>query len=247
MQAELQARLATLSVGDHVKAVGSDTRGHEVTRVGTLLAPPLAVTAQRNGRKTPGHRLFVGLAGTDPSERSTWVTIFADYGTVEQTEAPKTGEWRNTELRYVPGIRSSDAHITVLFGGKGGKRSDKPSRSTLVKIRYMESGRYELVDAGTGDVVHSTALQGQIWWAVAPAGPDDQPAVVRVGEVAVAEEDPQPAALSLVPDTLLDEDDEPGLGNPVPHVRTGVIVGYLREPRGGEDWKWTPIDQVGCA
>ncbi|UQI44620.1 hypothetical protein M1P56_09805 [Streptomyces sp. HU2014] len=245
MQAELRARLATLSVGDHVKAVGSDTRGREVTRVGDLLAPPAEVTAQRNGRKTPGFRLFVGLAGTNPSERSTWVTLFPDYGTVEQADAPQPGEWRNTELRYVPGIRTADGRRTVLFGGKGGKRSDKPSQSTLVKIRYTESGRYELVDANSGDVVHTTALQGQIWWALAPAEPDAQPAVEHVDEPTDAAEAPQPTALSLVPDTLMDEDDHSDLGNAVSHARTGAIVGYLREPRGGQDWKWTPIDQVG--
>ncbi|WP_259454022.1 hypothetical protein [Streptomyces ginkgonis] len=164
---ELKERLDKFSVGDYVEATGVDTRGHTVKRAGKLLAEPKKVSAQRNGTRTAGWRLFVGLDGTDISTRSTWVTLFADQGTIERATEP-TG-WTNGELRGVPGIRSSNHKVRVLFGGKGGKRSAEPAKPRLAGITYTGDGRYELWDVKTQEVLLNCTLQTRVWWAPAPA------------------------------------------------------------------------------
>ncbi|MFH8346806.1 hypothetical protein [Streptomyces sp. NPDC018045] len=216
---ELDDLLAEFKVGDYVRAKGVDTRGHAVTRVGTLLAEPKKVTAQRNGTPAKGRRLFVGLAGTDPAERSTWTTIFPDSGSVERTEEPKSGQWSNTELREFPGIRTSNHGHRMYFGGKGGKRSVEPAEPVvLASVSYVGDGRYEIRDADNGEVLLTCTLQSRIWWA--PASP-------------VPPEPQVPAPVSH-PAATVKED----LGKPVHHVRTGELVGYLTHKQ------FTPIDKV---
>ncbi|MFD7336685.1 hypothetical protein ACFV98_11860 [Streptomyces violascens] len=231
----MKKQLAELRVNDHVRAEGVDTRGQQVVRVGDLLAPPKDVTAQRNGHRAKGWRLFVGLAGTSVTERATWVTIFPDAGSVEKVSRPKVGEWQNTELRLVPGVRAS-SKMAFHFGGKGGKRSTEPVEPVvLAGITYVGDGRYEIRDQDTGDVLLTCTLQSQIWWATAPpAAMESEPAGQGQGESSA----PQ---LSVVADTLPEEDDD--LRRPVHHVATGEVVGYLREPHDGECWKWTSIEK----
>ncbi|MGW1867963.1 hypothetical protein ACWCPS_20630 [Streptomyces mauvecolor] len=232
----MKNQLAKLRVNDYIRAEGVDTRGQQVVRVGDLLAPPKDVTAQRNGKRTKGWRLFVGLPGTAVTERSTWVTIFPDAGSAEKVSRPKVGEWQNTELRLVPGVRAS-SKMAFRFGGKGGKRSTEPAEPVvLATITYVGDGRYEIRDQDTGEVLLTCTLQSQIWWATAP------PAAIDDESAGQGQAPSSAAQLSVVADTLPEEDD--GLGRPIHHVATGEVVGYLREPRGGESWIWTPIGKA---
>lgn len=155
-----------IAVGASVEAIGVDTRGHSVTRTGVLLAEPKKVKAQRNGTPTPAVRVSVGTPGEEATARSTWVTIFADSGSVELAEV--RDEWRNEPLGNVPGVRSGNHNIRIMFGGKGGKRSAEPTMSVRAGITYTGEGKYEVWSAETGDVLHTCALAGQVWWKPAP-------------------------------------------------------------------------------
>lgn len=211
---ELKNALAKLKVGDYVTAVGADTRGHDVTRTATLLAAPKAVTVQRSGQREKGWRLFVGAEGTSIDERSTWVTLTEDFGSVEKA-APT---WQNTELRMVPGVRIHNPNVRLYFGGKGGKRSKEPAEPVvLAGIRPAGGGRFEIYDVDSGDTLLAGSLTAQIWWLQAKAAAPDSI---------------EPAELSY-PAANVNED----LGQPVHHVRTGALVGYLKPG------KFIPIEQ----
>ncbi|MEV5875764.1 hypothetical protein AB0L75_16315 [Streptomyces sp. NPDC052101] len=234
----MKDQLAELRVNDYIRAEGVDTRGHGVVRTGHLLAQPKEVTAQRNGTRTKGWRLFVGAAGTSIDQRSTWVTLFPGAGAIERARQPEVGEWQQTQLGKIPGMRTSpDVNVRVLYGGKGGKRSKEPTQSTLARLVHNpDEHRYEVRDAQTGETLLCPSWQTAIWWATAPPAAMD-------GESAGQGQAPSSAAqLSVVADTLPEEDD--GLGRPIQHVATGEVVGYLREPHDGESWKWTPIEKV---
>ncbi|UFQ16432.1 MULTISPECIES: hypothetical protein [Streptomyces] len=222
---DLREQLAELRVNDYVTAEGVDTRGHKVTRTGTLLAEPKTVKAQRNGTRTDAVRLFVGLAGTSPEERSTWVTLFPEAGSVRKAEEPK--EWQNSELRMVPGVRVATDSVRFHFGGKGGKRSTEPGEPVvLAGVRATEDHRYEIYDVDTGDVLLVATLQTQVWWlparSVEPEPDSGEPAEVSS------------SAKVSDPEVTVDRD----LGKPVHHVRTGELVGYLAEDR------FIPIKEV---
>ncbi|MGZ2360756.1 hypothetical protein LRE75_29450 [Streptomyces sp. 372A] len=193
MNTDLETAIAALHVGDHVRATGADTRGHDVTRVGTLLAEPKAVTAQRNGIKTIAWRLFVGPAGTDPSVRSTWTTLFYDSGTVALAEEPSPDAWTNASFGSVPGVRIGTPNLTFRYGGKGGKRSVKPGFDVTVFVTYTSDGKYWLRDVATGDFVEECTYARKIWWAPAskveesqgseeiPPEPEPEPEPERAG------------------------------------------------------------------
>jgi hypothetical protein len=224
MTTDLKDILAGLKVGDYVTAIGVDTRGHSVTRTGTLLAPPKEVTATRDGKRAKGVRVCVGAADVDPSERSTWTTLFANSGSVELAREPKAVQWSNTELRMVPGIRASNHEARIYFGGKGGKRSTEPREPiVLAGVTYTGEGKYEIYDADSGDVLLTCTLQSQIWWLPAPVGKDPQAVAPEAQEHNEHQEQRQ---------------DVTEYGKPVYHVETLKIVGYLRPER------FTPIEDV---
>ncbi|MFM9367607.1 hypothetical protein [Streptomyces sp. Da 82-17] len=210
----LEDMLAGLKVGDYVTATGQDTRGHDVTRTGTLLARPKPVTLQRSGKRVKGVRLFVGAEGTSIEERSTWTTLVEDFGSVEKAKPT----WQNAELRTVPGVRIQNPNVRIYFGGKGGKRSTEPAEPVvLAGVRHIGDGRYEVYDVDSEEVLLTGTLSAQLWWLPAKA--------------AASEPDPAPVS---DPAATVDED----LGRPVHHVVTGDLVGYLTPDR------FTPIDQV---
>ncbi|MFB7918932.1 hypothetical protein [Streptomyces sp. NPDC056061] len=172
MQKELQKMVNGFSAGDHVTATGSDTRGHEVTRTGYLLAEPKLVTARRNGTPAKAIRLCIGARGTDPAERTTWTALFADAGSVQHTPEPEPGKWLNTELRDVPGVKARSHTTRILYGGKGGARSTGPTQSVPVNITYTDEGYYALWDPDS-DTTHTViTLATKIWWAHLPQGSD---------------------------------------------------------------------------
>jgi hypothetical protein len=164
MANDLKDMVAGVSFGDYVTASGYDTRGHAVTRVGFLLWGAKEVKAQRNGTSTKGWRVFVGEKGTDPADRSTWVTMFADSGSVELlTSDPNGVEWQETE------VRNAVSSAVFVYGGKGGKNSTGPRQARKVRIGYTESGAYALTDLETNELVDTMRLQSRIWWAPMPA------------------------------------------------------------------------------
>ncbi|MEU3825242.1 hypothetical protein AB0F36_07940 [Streptomyces sp. NPDC029080] len=164
MAADLMTKLAGLKPGDYITATGQDTRGHAVTRVGFLLWEPKEVKAQRNGTSTKAWRVFVGTKGMEPSDRSSWVTMFADSGSVEVvTTDPEGVEWKDTELR------NAVSSAVILYGGKGGKNTSGPRQARKVSIGYTESGAYALTDLETNELVDTMRLQSRIWWAAMPA------------------------------------------------------------------------------
>lgn len=175
MQAELEKVIAALTAGDHVTATGSDTRGHEVTRSGYLLADPKVVTARRNGVAAKGWRLFVGAKGTAPTERTTWTTLFPDAGAVEHIPEPQAGVWHMTELRFVPGVKASSHTTRILYGGKGGARRAEPTQSTPVTVTYGDDGLYALWDPASGTAHGAIKLSTKIWWAHLPDESDQDP------------------------------------------------------------------------
>ncbi|MDW4912568.1 hypothetical protein [Streptomyces californicus] len=175
MTTELKDLAKNLSTGAHVTATGVDTRGRKVTRTGHLLADPIVVHARRNGFPTRALRLCIGAPGTDPTDRSTWTTLFTDSGTAEHTPEPEPTTWSNTELRYVPGVRASNHTTRIRYGGKGGARSTGPTQDTPVNVYYTDDGIYALWDPET-DTTHGLArLTTKIWWAPAPRPHTDSP------------------------------------------------------------------------
>ncbi|MEU6704709.1 DUF6884 domain-containing protein [Streptomyces wuyuanensis] len=173
---ELKEMLSGLSEGDYVTAEGADTRGHHVTRTGTLLSPPKEVTAQRNGNRVKGVRVCVGEAGTDPATRQTWTTLFPGHGSIRRTKPPKAGDWTNGEIRNIPAVRSARNSVDarLLFGGKGGKRSTEPTQNTLAGLTYTGDGKYEIWAADTQEVLFTGTLQSRVWWSPAPKDDEHQ-------------------------------------------------------------------------
>ncbi|MFD3422461.1 hypothetical protein [Streptomyces decoyicus] len=172
---ELHEHLSEFATGDHVTVVGVDTRGHNVTRSGYLLAAAKKVKAQRNGVRTDGWRLYVGPTGTDSAERSTWVTLFRDAGSIERSTEPDTARWSMTELRQIPGIRATSRTTHILYGGKGGAHFPEPSQATAVTVIYTSDGLYELRSPDDDTVHLACRLPTQIWWTELPttnASPD---------------------------------------------------------------------------
>ncbi|WP_190129123.1 hypothetical protein [Streptomyces mashuensis] len=227
----LDAALMKITAGDYVTARGTDTRGHEVTRTGTLLAPPQKVKAQFGGRKEDAVRLCIGLAGTDPSQRSTWTTLFPDFGFVEPTRKPTSNDWTNGPLSKVPGMRTADEGVVVRFGGKGGKRSTEPAKPALARIRHVDNGRYEIRDVATDEVLLTVAWQTAIWWAPAPEDEtgDGEPAADE-HEVPVEEAPPVPPAQArrgVLYEGWLSAEEHTELGRAVLHLTSGRVIGWL--------------------
>ncbi len=107
------------------------------TELEKALAEPKPVKAQHNETRTDAVRLFVGLAGTSPEERSTWVTLFSEAGSVRKAEESK--EWQNSELGMAPGARVATDSVRFHFGGK---RSTEPGEPVvLVGVRAADVQR----------------------------------------------------------------------------------------------------------
>ncbi|WKK23016.1 hypothetical protein QZH56_30400 [Streptomyces olivoreticuli] len=210
-------------------AQGVDVRGHTVTRTGMLLVPPKPVTAQRNGIRVKGVRLCVGREGTDPSQRSTWTTLFSDLGSVEPARKPTSDDWTNGPLGSVPGVRTDDVNILVRFGGKGGARSARPSNPVLAMVTYGD-GRYEVCDASTGELLLTATRQTAIWWA--PAPDDASTAEAATAEHDVPAQKAAPAASvrprrGVLYEGWLSNEETAGLGRAVLHLTSGRVIGWL--------------------
>ncbi|MEU9404789.1 hypothetical protein AB0E08_03650 [Streptomyces sp. NPDC048281] len=247
---KLKNMLAEVKAGDYVTAFGKDTRGHEVTRTGTLLTEPKSMKATHNGVKVNAFRVCVGEKGTDPSTRQTWTTLIPDHGLIQTTEAPNAGEWIHGEIRNIPAVRSSrlEVHARLLFGGKGGKRSTEPTESgILTEITYAKAGRYEFKAVGSGEVIFTGSLQSQVWWAHAPEEHEGQAEEHEDegGDEGQAEEHEDEGGDEGQAEEHEDEGGDEGqavtelvFGQPVHHVETGELVGYWTLE------KFTPIAEL---
>ncbi|MEU6389949.1 hypothetical protein [Streptomyces sp. NPDC046939] len=220
--------LGNVKPGDYVTAVGVDTRGAEVKRVGTLLAPPKPV----KGKGGEGARLCIGLKGTDPEQRSTWALLYESNGSVKRIKPPVPGEdWTNGPLKDIPGMRV-DAPMHILYGGKGGKRAtQEPTNGERAEIVHVGEGRYEVRSLASGKALFSGAWGAQLWWS--PAAENGEPYIEDQDQDQDQEHERQ-------------EQNEPQdqtatehrYGKAVYHVRTGQVVGYLTP------LKFTPIGDV---
>ncbi|MGN7135788.1 hypothetical protein [Streptomyces pseudogriseolus] len=254
---ELRAMLSKVKPGDYVTAFGKDTRGHEVTREGVLLAEPQDMKATHNGAKVAAVRAFVGAKGADPERRQTWVTLIPDHGFITPAAAPKAGEWIHGEIRNIPAVRSArlDVRSLLLWGGKGGKRSSEPTDGgTLAEITYAGSGRYEVRAVDSGEVLLNGALQSQVWWAHAPEddehqdqdepeqneGQDDRAKAFEEGRSLGLDhgEALDYAASQVKAKERTSTRTVTEHGQPVYHVRTGELVGYWTPER------FTPIEEL---
>ncbi|MGI5196921.1 hypothetical protein ACQEVY_25340 [Streptomyces sp. CA-288835] len=230
---DLKKQLAKVKPGDYVTAFGKDTRGHEVTRVGTLLAEPKEMKATHNGVKVKAVRVCVGEKGTDPATRQTWTTLIPEHGFIRHAEPPKPGEWIHGEIRNIPAVRSArlDVNARLLFGGKGGKRSSEPKDDgTLAEISYAGAARYEVRAVESGEVIFTGSLQSQVWWAHAPEEDERQ--------------DQEPEAIE---DQDQDQGDEEAKPEQAPQsvstARRGVLFeGWLTGEQDPGDGRWTVVD-----
>ncbi|MCZ4119050.1 Lsr2 family DNA-binding protein [Streptomyces sp. H39-S7] len=220
------------AVGASVDAIGVDTRGHSVKRTGVLLAEPKSVKAQRNGTPTSAVRVSVGMPGEEATARSTWVTIFADSGLVELVEV--RDEWRNEPLGNVPGVRSGNHDIRIMFGGKGGKRSAEPSISTLAGVTYAGDGKYEVWVAESRDLLHTCALAGRVWWKPAPV--EEEPGQAgETGSVQVLTTEPSglewknTELRDTVSSAVIVYGGKGGKNSPGPSQARKVSLGYTRD------------------
>jgi hypothetical protein len=223
---DLNSMLAKVEAGNFVTAFGKDSRGHEVTRTGTLLTEPQNMKATHNGAKVRAVRVCVGEKGTDTATRSTWTTLIPDHGSVRLAEPPKPGEWIHGEIRNIPAVRSArlDVRARLVFGGKGGKRSTEPQGGgTLAEISYSEAGRYEVKAVDSGEVIFTGSLQSQVWWSHA-LEKDEEHEIDGQGQEQG--------------DNELQDVTELGYGKPVNHVETGQLVGYWTLK------KFTPIEEI---
>lgn len=215
---DLKKMLSMVTPGTWVTASGRDTRGHDVTREGTLLAEPTPMQATHNGGKVPALRVCVGETGTDPATRQTWVTLIPGHGEIRRAAKP-TG-WQHAKLADIAAVRADRSGVSfrLQFGGKGGKRASEPAADsgTVAVLSAAPGGRYEIRAEGSGDVLWEGALQGSIWWAYVPEDNEHQ------DQERGAEHD----------------GGETSYGKPVYHVRTGALVGYW-EPR-----RFTPIEEI---
>ncbi|MGW7314711.1 hypothetical protein [Streptomyces sp. NPDC054865] len=110
----LTGQVDGLKVHDHIAATGRNARGQQTLRTGYLLAAPKIVPSRRRGVPTKGIRLAVGVPGTDAQERSTWITLFVDEGTVERVPEPQPDSWLNTSLRDVRGATTSSRATGIV-------------------------------------------------------------------------------------------------------------------------------------
>lgn len=151
--------------GDRVKAVGVDTRGHQVTRIGTMLWDARQVKAQRSGKRVDAWRVFVGEPGDDPTVRATWVTLFEDEGSVEWLDAPPveagSPKWEKRKMGDL--VSWEDVPRYFRYGGlaKHKAGADGP----MVRVRFAESrfGMNNLVDVHTNEVVDRVHSMSMVW------------------------------------------------------------------------------------
>ncbi|QUI30698.1 hypothetical protein H9W91_07370 [Streptomyces alfalfae] len=169
MTAAMTEILSALNVGENVTAMGVDTRGHKVTRTGTLLGEPKQVKAQRDGKRVTAWRVFVGQEGTSLTDRSTWVTLFADSGSVERLDDIEGQEQGDGPASEWQKRKMADF---VLWGNQtryfwyAGPAKRKPlSEGRMVRVRGAESrrGSNRLVDVHTNEVVDTVNSASNIW------------------------------------------------------------------------------------
>ncbi|MFE9456000.1 hypothetical protein [Streptomyces californicus] len=233
MTADLKNQLARLQKRDRITATGVDTRGHKVTRTGALLWEPKEVNAQRDGRKTKGWRVFVGELGADPTDRSTWVTMFADFGTVEllddnkhQEETPAR-EWQKHKMGDF--VSWGGAPRYFRYGGLAKRKAE--ADGPMVRVRWAESrhGENSLVDVHTNEVVDVVHSMSKVW--AIPATDEEIEAMPPLVELEKARPDYSvPPEEREESNDQVDEEPQPKPRKP---VRSGVLFeGWLGDLDG---------------
>lgn len=137
-----------------------------MTRVGGMLRPPLAVTAQRNGHMVRGWRLFIGSEDTDPADRRTWLNIYPDAGRLERftEDTWLRSPWRRTELRAVPHVGVHGAP-RIVYGGTVSAHPHRPAAPRIVSVAYSDHGTFTLRDPQSGTAQLACRITTKIHWA----------------------------------------------------------------------------------
>ncbi|MEW1760549.1 hypothetical protein AB0393_29055 [Streptomyces cyaneofuscatus] len=171
---------ADLSAGEHVHAHGVDTRGHQVTRAGYLLAPPERKAGQRDNGTEEGWLVHVGARDAAP-ERSNRIMLYPDDGRIARTPEPDMSRWRKTPLTET-GASARTTNLQIVFGGKALRGAVEPTEETLVDVTYNTEGLYNLSRPDTNGLVHFECRLGtNIWWApVQAANPDEADCTGRI-------------------------------------------------------------------
>ncbi|MCX4826732.1 hypothetical protein OG883_44630 [Streptomyces sp. NBC_01142] len=170
MHTDLEIAVATLSAGEHVHATGVDTRGHQVTRAGYLLAAPEPKTGQHDNGSGEGWLVHVGAREAAP-ERSNWVMLYPGNGEIARTPELDMSRWRKTPLTET-GASARTRNLQIVFGGKALRGAVEPTEETLVDVSYNTEGLYNLSLPDTGGATHFQCRLGTtIWWAPASATP----------------------------------------------------------------------------
>ncbi|MEV6551734.1 hypothetical protein AB0M57_23890 [Streptomyces sp. NPDC051597] len=237
--------------GARVRAKGRDTRGYTKTLEGTLLRAPKDTRAQREGQSVKVWRIYVGQQGEQPSNQNTLTLLPAEA--LEQ-EAPEV------EAEETMHFKLNEAAIAELAAGYRIRATGREPRGRTVTregvllvdperdaTRWdgesVEVWRLHLGSRPGDEAAHRNLLTMRLDDTVEIINepePETPPTPEEEGSSAASE--PEPASVFAPVVTLRLEGN--GLGKPIRHVVTGVVVGYLREPRGSESWKWTPIEKV---
>ncbi|MER0477344.1 hypothetical protein ABR737_03020 [Streptomyces sp. Edi2] len=167
MHRDLESTVAALSGDEHVLATGVDTRGHQVTRAGYLLAAPQRKTGQHDNGSEEGWLVHVGAREAVP-ERSNRVMLYPGNGRIARTSEPDMSRWRKTPLTQT-GASARTRNLQIVFGGKALRGSVEPTEETLVDVTYNTEGLYILSIPDTGGTTHFQCRLGTtIWWAPVP-------------------------------------------------------------------------------
>ncbi|GGU37657.1 hypothetical protein [Streptomyces violascens] len=170
MHVDLESALAALSVGEHVHAHGADTRGHQVTRAGYLLAAPQRKTGRHDNEAKEGWLVHVG-AREDALINSNRVMLYPGTGHITRTPEPDMSRWRKTPLTET-GASARTRNLQIVFGGKALRGAAEPTEETIVDVTYNTEGLYNLSRPDTNGLVHfQCRLGATIWWAPLPTAP----------------------------------------------------------------------------
>ncbi|GHF61475.1 hypothetical protein ABZ616_14060 [Streptomyces noursei] len=234
--------------GARVRAKGKDTRGYTKTLEGTLLRAPKDTRAQRDGRSVKVWRIYVGQPGERPCNQNTLALLPEE--TLEQ-EAPESEAEETLHFKLnEAGIGELAAGYRIRATGReprgrtvtreGVLLADPQRDNTRWDGEPVEVWRLHLGQPGE-EAAHRHLLTVRLDDTVEIINEPD-PAPAHEEDSSSTAREPEPAPVSAPVVTLPVKGH--GLGKPIRHVVTNEVVGYLREPRDGESWKWTPIEKA---
>ncbi|MER0476872.1 hypothetical protein ABR737_00630 [Streptomyces sp. Edi2] len=170
MHVDLESTVAALNAGDHVHALGADSRGVGTPRAGYLLAAPHLETGQRNSGRAEGWLVYIGKRGDAPA-LSNRLMLYPDTGRIAHTPEQDLTLWRATTLRET-GASARTTNLRIRFGGQATRSAIEPTQDTTVCVTYNTDGWYSLDTTDDSCTqVFECRLATKIWWAPLPDAP----------------------------------------------------------------------------